>query len=183
MAVTPGAASGVVETERLRLEPLRPEHAALLMPIMLDPRVARWYRAPDAPPTSETDVIAGVERHAAAWASGGFGFGFWLLSDRHTGDVVGRGGLSRTNATGVDEVEVGWAIAPARWRQGLATELARAAIEYASITLTLDQLIAYTMSDNVASRRVMEKTGFRYERDFQHAGVPHALYRHVLGSV
>jgi RimJ/RimL family protein N-acetyltransferase len=105
------------------------------------------------------------------------GVGFWLVRDRESGEVVGRGGLSHTLATGVDEVEVGWTIAPSRWRQGLATELASAAIEFAWTELGLDRLIAYTMPDNIPSRRVMEKTGFRYERGLLHEGVPHVLYR------
>ena len=29
-----------------------------------------------------------------------------------------------------------------------------------------------------ASRRVMEKVGFTYEGDIEHAGLPHVLYRH-----
>ena len=82
-----------------------------------------------------------------------------------TGEAVGRGGLQHTLDTGVEELEVGWAVAPARWGQGLATEMAVAAIAYASEELDLDELITYTMTNNIASRRVMEKTGFPYERD------------------
>ena len=38
-------------------------------------------------------------------------------------------------------------------------------------------LIAFTLPDNLASRRVMEKAGFAYEREILHAGLPHVLYR------
>ncbi len=34
-----------------------------------------------------------------------------------------------------------------------------------------------TLPTNRASRRVMEKAGFGYERDTVHAGLPHVLYR------
>jgi RimJ/RimL family protein N-acetyltransferase len=40
-------------------------------------------------------------------------------------------------------------------------------------------LVAYTRVDNVASRRVMEKLGLTHERDFEHAGYPHVLYRTI----
>ena len=38
-------------------------------------------------------------------------------------------------------------------------------------------MIAYTLPDNLASRRVMEKAGFAYEREIQWVGMPHVLYR------
>ena len=37
--------------------------------------------------------------------------------------------------------------------------------------------VSFTLPDNVASRRVMEKLGFRFERDTPYAGLPHVLYR------
>jgi RimJ/RimL family protein N-acetyltransferase len=77
----------------------------------------------------------------------------------------------------LNEVEAGWAIVPERWGQGLATELARTAIEAASGPLRLREVVAFALPDNLASRRVMEKTGFVFERDIIHAGFPHVLYR------
>ena len=38
-------------------------------------------------------------------------------------------------------------------------------------------IVAFTLTTNGASRRVMEKLGFRFERDIIHAGLPHVLYR------
>jgi RimJ/RimL family protein N-acetyltransferase len=43
--------------------------------------------------------------------------------------------------------------------------------------LGLDDIVAFTLPTNDASRRVMEKLGFSYERDIEHAGMPHVLYR------
>jgi ribosomal-protein-alanine N-acetyltransferase len=66
-----------------------------------------------------------------------------------------------------------------RWGEGLATELALASIDAGFGTLGLDELIAFTLIHNRASRRVMEKAGLSYEREFLHVGLPHALYRRV----
>ncbi len=60
---------------------------------------------------------------------------------------------------------------------GLATELARASVDVAFGPLELEQIVAFTPPDNVASRRVMEKAGFAYERDILHVGLPHVLYK------
>ena len=101
----------------------------------------------------------------------------WLLRDRETGEPVGRGGLQYTFTAGLHDVEAGWAILPDRWGQGLATELAHACVQVAFEQLGLRQIVAFTLPDNIASRRVMEKAGFEYERDIVHAGMPHVLYR------
>ncbi len=79
-------------------------------------------------------------------------------------------------------VEVAWAIVPKRWGQGLATELALASVEVAFDWLGLAELIAFTLPGNLASRRVMEKAGFAYEREIEHAGLPHVLYCRIATS-
>jgi [ribosomal protein S5]-alanine N-acetyltransferase len=94
-----------------------------------------------------------------------------------TGAFVARGGPHRTHVARRDEVEIGWTVVPERWKQGLATELGAASVDVAFGPLGLGDVVSYTLPDNVASRRVMEKLGFVYERDTVHAGLPHVLYR------
>ena len=98
------------------------------------------------------------------------------LGFRHPA-APGRGGLQYTFVAGTNEVEVAWAIVPDRWGQGLATELARASVALAFDDLRLREIVAFTLPHNVASRRVMEKSGFEYEGPIVHAGLPHVLYR------
>jgi ribosomal-protein-alanine N-acetyltransferase len=101
----------------------------------------------------------------------------WLLHDRSSGALIGRGGLQHTWVTGRKEVEVAWAIVPELWGRGLATESARASISAAFGPLNLPEVIAYTRPDNAASRRVMEKTGFEFERAFVTETTEQVLYR------
>jgi RimJ/RimL family protein N-acetyltransferase len=155
-------------------ERMRPEHAAELAAHLRDPRVARWLSLTGKPPT-ELAVIEGLAAKVAHWDR--HGFGMWLLRDRETGEVVGRGGLQYTYTAGLHDVEAGWAIVPDRWGQGLATELAHASVEVGFEQIGLLEIVAFTLPTNTASRRVMEKAGFAYERDIVHAGLPHVLYR------
>ena len=163
-----------IETERMILERLRLEHAPEQMRLLLDPRVSAplWARA--QPPT-EADVLDGLDAKVDHWER--HGFGMWLLRDRDTGEMVGRGGLQYTYTAGLNDVEAGWAVVPERWGQGLATELAHACVDTAFDQLGLLEIVAFTLPDNLPSRRVMEKAGFAYERDIVHAGLPHVLYR------
>jgi RimJ/RimL family protein N-acetyltransferase len=162
-----------LQTARLKCERLCPDHAGDLLRLLLDPVVARslW---PWPEPTSETDVQLGLAAEIEHWER--HGFGIWLLRDRVTGEMVGRGGLQYTDVTGISAVEVAWAMVPERWGQGLATELACAAAAVALDQMQLPELIAVTLPDNTASRRVMEKAGFAYEREIFHVGLPHVLF-------
>jgi RimJ/RimL family protein N-acetyltransferase len=166
-----------VETERLLLERHTLADAAELSELLRDPRVARTL-SPNGLPPGEREVISALRSKVEHWDR--YGFGFWMIRDRVTGEMVGRGGLQHTFVGGADEVEVGWAIIPKRWGQGLATELAMAAVGVARDQLRLASIVAFTLPQNVASRRVMEKAGFVYEREITHVGLPHVLYRRVL---
>jgi RimJ/RimL family protein N-acetyltransferase len=163
-----------VQTVRLVCERLRPEHLPELFRLAGDPRVAAWKRSDGRPP-SKRDVADSLAAKLAHWQR--HGFGQWLLRDRLTRVTVGQGGLQHTRVGGQDEVEVGYAIVPERWGQGLATEMAQAAVTVAFGELGLTDVVAFTLTHNAASRRVMEKAGFAFERDIEHAGLPHVLYR------
>lgn len=164
-----------VETARMVLERLRLEHAAEQLELLLDRRVSATLWPRTRPPT-EADVLDGLAAKVDHWER--HGFGMWLLRDRETGEMVGRGGLQYTYTAGLNDVEAGWAIVPERWGQGLASELAQACVEVGFEQVGLLEIIAFTLPSNLASRRVMEKAGFRYDRDIVHAGLPHVLYRH-----
>jgi [ribosomal protein S5]-alanine N-acetyltransferase len=67
-------------------------------------------------------------------------------------------------------------VMPEFWRRGFATEIARAILDVAT-GLGIRGLVAFTLPTNLGSRGVMEKVGFRYERDIVWAALPHVLYR------
>jgi ribosomal-protein-alanine N-acetyltransferase len=90
---------------------------------------------------------------------------------------VGYAWLCHTQAGGKDEIELGYALLPEFWGKGLATEMAKATVAVGFEQLALPELVCFTLVTNEASQRVMEKAGFRYERDFVHVGLPHMFYR------
>ena len=163
-----------IETARMVGERLALEHEDDLVKLLLDPRVAQTMWWPDEAQT-RVNVRAGLKRKLLHWEH--HGFGQWLFRDSVTGAMVGRGGPQYTLASGRQEVEIGWVIVPERWGEGLATELARGSLEVAFGPLALEEVIAYTQPDNRASRRVMEKAEFRYEREIVVRGRRHVLYR------
>lgn len=163
-----------IVTERLVGERPSAKDADELSVLMLHPDVLRttWY---DPDPPTRSHIVVKLAGDIDHWDR--YGFGPWLLRDRSNRQLVGRGGLKHTTASGVDEVEIGWSIHPDRWGEGLATELARASVRTAFDVLGLDGVIAYTANDNVASWRVMEKAGMEFDREIVAVGLPHVLYR------
>ena len=108
------------------------------------------------------------------------GFGLWLLRKPGDGAFIGRGGLQALELEGSVTVEVSYALLPEYWGLGLATEIARHSVKTAMAYLDIEELIALTLPDNLASQRVVEKVGFSYAREVIHADLPHALFRRSL---
>ena len=51
------------------------------------------------------------------------GFGLWMFYLKDTNEWVGRGGIRRVEVGGHEEIELGYALMPQFWNQGLATEI------------------------------------------------------------
>jgi RimJ/RimL family protein N-acetyltransferase len=154
-------------TDRLRADRPTPADRDDYVAGLGDPRLAAWLWPP---PLEPPDLDAWLRRDIERWER--YGFGTWVLRDRATGAFVGRAGLARTE----DAVELAWTIVPDRWGEGLATEAARAAVDYAR-ELGLAELVAFTLPANAASEGVMRKLGMEPAGAIEHAGLPHVLYR------
>jgi ribosomal-protein-alanine N-acetyltransferase len=159
-------------TERLQATPIGMSRLVELAEMNRDERVMVWLGGAAA---SLEETRSWIEEKAAHWRR--YGFGVWVLDDAQTGALVGRAGLRHTDVQGVDEVELLYALRPEFWGRGLATEAGAALLGIAFSVLDVPSVVAYTLPDNVRSRRVIEKLGFTYEREFPHDDHLHVLYR------
>lgn len=94
-----------------------------------------------------------------------YGFGAWALEYKANHELVGHCGLHylhNANSKIESEVELTYTIKPTYWGQGLATEAARAVLQWGFETLNLRQIVAVTSPSNRASQRVMDKLGMTY---------------------
>jgi RimJ/RimL family protein N-acetyltransferase len=135
-----------------------------------DPLVAPWHGGPRPLERVESMLVA-----QAAQASR-TGLALWWWRDRASGDLVGYTGLNRDEVEDEPIVEVGWSIVPARWGEGLAPEAARAAVAWGFERCGLERIVSFTLPENARSRRVMEKLGMTYVRDFERRGNRQVLY-------
>jgi RimJ/RimL family protein N-acetyltransferase len=128
---------------------------------------------------SEEQTREYLQVNLAHWER--YGFGLWMLREAESAVVVGRSAIRHVDVEGQPEVELGYALLPACWGRGLATEVARGMLGLAFSELQLRELVAFSLLDNLASRRVMEKSGGTYEREVVHGGHLHVLYRFRRG--
>jgi RimJ/RimL family protein N-acetyltransferase len=160
-----------LHTPRLLLQRIGAGDLDDLTQMHLDPRVMATMGGIRTP-AATADWL---DRQMGHWER--CGFGLWMARERATGAFAGRGGLHHIEIDGRDEIEVGYCFRAEFWGRGLATELARASARVAFEVLKVPTIVCFTLPTNLASQRVMQKAGFRYERDLVYKDLPHVFYR------
>ena len=94
-----------------------------------------------------------------------FALGVWhpFVIEDSSGRIVGRANLKGMSSSG-QTGEVGYRIDQHACGQGLATLALRHMIEQAKERWGLVQLVAYVFKENLGSRKVLERCGFRLEQ-------------------
>ncbi len=187
-------ASGCRITTHLRLEPVGLASAADLWRVHSDAEVSYWYG-------NDRPTLAQAEQRARfmgdSWRL--HGVHKWMAYDRVSGELVGRGGLSRTP---VDDdwgqiyaflpsepwvqvahenrrpfvahanwLEIGWALRREFWGRGYASEIGSAGLAFAFDVLGARAVVSCTVRHNVRSRAVMERIGMRYAGEIRSRGI------------
>ncbi|MCP2164036.1 GNAT family N-acetyltransferase [Goodfellowiella coeruleoviolacea] len=154
-----------LETDRLVLRRFTEDDLDNLVELDSDPEVMRYLSGGRPTPREvvRDEILPLYFRYYARFA----GFGFWAAADRSTGTFLGWFELRPPEDGGVDEVELGYRLRRAAWGRGYATEGARALVHKAFAELGVRRVFATTMAVNAASRRVMEKAGLRFVRNYR----------------
>lgn len=172
-----------LETERLILRRWRDSDHAPFADLCADDRVMRHFPRPLTRAESDAFVVR-AEAHFTT-----HGFGRFAVEVKACKSFAGFVGLDRPTAPLPFSpcVEIGWRIAFDFQGCGIATEAARAVLDYGLSDIGLDEIVSFTATENLASRRVMEKIGMVRDAsgEFDHPSLPvgHALRRHVLYRV
>jgi RimJ/RimL family protein N-acetyltransferase len=122
-----------------------------------DPDVMRYLNGGKPTPRRE------IEREYQGRLAGD---GYWAAIERATGNFLGWFCLHPKEGSDPDKFELGYRLGKSAWGKGYATEGACALIRKGFTELGARKIVAETMSVNLASRRVMEKSGLKYVRSF-----------------
>lgn len=90
---------------------------------------------------------------------GFYGYGMWIVIEKETGTFIGRAGIEHREELG-GELELGYAIGTPYQRQGYATEVCLAIIEYARERLECEELNCLIEEGNFVSEHLAERLGF-----------------------
>jgi RimJ/RimL family protein N-acetyltransferase len=125
-----------------------------------------------------------IDRIEAHWEASGWSL--WAVEVPGVAPFVGYVGLWPADyVTGAPMVEVGWRLAREHWGHGYVTEAAREALRFGFDDVGLEEIVSFTVPQNVRSWRVMERIGLvrQPSRDFDHANVDAVAYPHIVRQV
>jgi RimJ/RimL family protein N-acetyltransferase len=159
-----------LETQRLSLHSWDGQAWQEFRSIATDQRVRRFISG--ANPWPDEKVKEFVERQREHERR--LGYCLWKLQVEGYRQIGGFCGLQPLDD--LPGVEIGWWLRPELWGKGFATEAGRAVLAEGFGPLKLDRIVAVALKENVASLRVMEKLGMKYEGQVWHHGYPVVLY-------
>jgi [ribosomal protein S5]-alanine N-acetyltransferase len=149
----------ILTTERLILREVVAEDAADLLIFRGDPEVQRYDE--DAELITDSAAATRLVEEMAAWYRSGEAIS-WGVTRRGEGRVIGLFALyfwERRYYAG----SIGYDLAKAYWRQGIATEAGRAVVAFGINTLHLHRINADARMENTASIRLLTRLGFKHE--------------------
>lgn len=162
----------VCETERLVLRRLSHADVPELTEILSDPEVMRHS-------------VNGVCDEAATrkfveWCLSCYeshGVGPWALIDKASSAFIGFCSAAPEMVEGVEEINLGYRLARRYWNKGLASEAARAALNYVLGGKLFDSVVVIIEPEHLASLKVAEKAGFSSFDVLDFHGRPVRRYR------
>jgi RimJ/RimL family protein N-acetyltransferase len=93
-----------------------------------------------------------------------YGFGLWRVARRTDDEPIGMCGLLKREM--LADFDLGYAYLPEHWGQGHAFEAAQATLRDAAARFGLRRAIGVVSPGNIASIRLLEKLGMRFEGVF-----------------
>jgi RimJ/RimL family protein N-acetyltransferase len=145
------------ETARLVIRSFEDRDSARWFSMVSEPEFRR-YLPPAPAPTGEA-FVATLERYRELERERGLAL--WAVELKASGVFIGQCGLQPIEATG-PEVELAYHFTRLSWGNGYATEAAIGSLAQGFGSAGLVEVIAIVMSENIASRRVVEKAGMEY---------------------
>jgi len=148
----------ILETARLRLRPLCHDDAADIFQYAGDPRVTEFL--PWQPHKSLDDTHKFIETtlNHQEWPD----LAPWGIEHKADEKIIGACGFHHWHLEHA-RAELGYVLAHRYWGNGYMTEAVRAVISYGFDEMLLNRIEALCRVPNVASARVLEKSGLKFE--------------------
>ncbi|MBW2979183.1 N-acetyltransferase [Candidatus Woesearchaeota archaeon] len=148
-----------IEGERIKLRKLKLSDASDIYKNLQDREMVKWTL--NIPwPYKRKDAIKFIRKtHYEMKKKSGYTFGIVL---KEINKVIGVVSLIHINQKDKN-AELGYWLGKKYWGKGLMTEAVKLMLKFAFEKLKLHRVYAGVFEENIASRRVLEKTGFKLE--------------------
>jgi RimJ/RimL family protein N-acetyltransferase len=151
-------------TERTRMRAHRVEDFAAMTAMWAEEAVVRFILGR---PSAPSETWSRLLRYMGHWQA--LGFGYWAVEDRETGEYLGDTGFAdyqREISPPLGNVpEAGWALVSSAHGKGLATEIVKAAHDWADRNFLGEHTVAIFDPTHEGSVRVAEKCGYVRSHD------------------
>lgn len=147
------------ETERLRLKVTDKSHADFILELLNTPGWLEFIGDRKVYSTADAEHYI-LERIRPQYER--LGYANYTLVRKSDGAKMGCCGLY--DRQGLEGVDLGFGLLPAYEGQGYAREAAQRLIEAAFKEIGLPELTAITTEANAASRKLLERLGFQFDR-------------------
>ena len=156
----------ILETERFFLRELIEEDVDGFYELDSDPEVHRYLgNSPVSDKQKLLEIIKFVQQQYVENS-----IGRWAIIDKQTNEFIGWCGLKlvKDNINNqTNYYDLGYRLIRKHWGKGIATETAKASIDYGFNVLQLKEIIAAIHCDNDASNNVVKKLGFELIETFE----------------
>ena len=164
-----------LDSGRLILRPFRADDDQRRFELDSDPAVMRFING--GRPTPLADIKNIFLPRLLAYHRQSPQYGFWAAIEKENNAFIGWFHF-KPAADHPGEIELGYRLMRRAWGKGYATEGSRALLENGFRNGGVQVVTARAMPGNIASIRVMQKMGMRYERRYVDGnGVPQVKYR------
>ena len=158
---------------RLFLRPLRESDVDLVLELFTDPEMMEYAGGPVKSERIRTEMAASVQRGADG------SIGVWCICKAQTKEPIGTIALLPLPVEAEDtewelvctgempegDIEIGYFLRKDEWGQGYVSEAVSRVLEFAFSVASLEEIVAVIDPQNIASRKVLERTGFLSEGD------------------
>ncbi len=172
-------------TERLRLSPFTDDDLDLALEMWTDPEVVKYI----CDVMTEEEIRQDMSNVTKRGGNGGIGL--WCIADRRTGEKLGDSYLlpMPIDKDDIDfslvvmgqmpdaDIEIGYFLKRSAWGRGYATEVCKRLLQFAFQEVSLNEVVASIDENNVASKKVLEKSGMRDRGRTRCYGKDSPIYR------
>ena len=150
----------MLETSRLRLREYTQDDFDDLLQILSDPVTMQHYPKPYDEKGTQRWIDWNLDNYQK------YGFGLWAMELKENGAFIGDCGVTMQNIDGEMLPEIGYHVNKAYWRQGYASEAAKAVRDWVFENTTFDRIYSYMKYTNVGSYSTAASAGMKKIKEY-----------------